>query len=269
MDCSLPGYSVCGISQGRILECVAISFSRGSSQPRDHTWVSHIAGRLFTVWATGEDQRSGVHLAKCKSTSVTKPNLRPPASSRGWSPRTKQARREANWASVKHIYSARLRWLLCSLFTPPGTLSQGLPPPPTSVCIGAPSPATLCFGRSLAYLSQDIYHLHPCQSSPLLEVWDNTISFGMNKGILFLNWRIIALQCCGGLCRTSTWVSHNYICIPPLLSLPPPKGILLINEYYAISSVILEPSIHLGHVRTMSNFKNQEWNENIWKLIAF
>ena len=40
MDCSLPGSSVHGISQARILQWVAIFFSRGSSQPRDHTWVS-------------------------------------------------------------------------------------------------------------------------------------------------------------------------------------------------------------------------------------
>ena len=39
MDCSLPGSSVHGILQVRILECIAISSSRGSSQPRDRTWV--------------------------------------------------------------------------------------------------------------------------------------------------------------------------------------------------------------------------------------
>ena len=39
-----------GILQARILEWVAICFSRGSSQPRDWTWVSCIAGRLFTMW---------------------------------------------------------------------------------------------------------------------------------------------------------------------------------------------------------------------------
>ena len=54
MDCSLPGSSVQGISQARILEWVAISFSRGSSWSRDQTWVSCIAGRVFTVWATRE-----------------------------------------------------------------------------------------------------------------------------------------------------------------------------------------------------------------------
>ena len=48
MDCSPPGSSVHGILQARILEWVAISFSRGSSRPRDQTQVSYIAGGLFT-----------------------------------------------------------------------------------------------------------------------------------------------------------------------------------------------------------------------------
>ena len=52
MDCSLPGSSIHGILQARILGWVAISFSRGSSRPRDRTQVSHIAGRRFTLWAT-------------------------------------------------------------------------------------------------------------------------------------------------------------------------------------------------------------------------
>ena len=54
MDCSLPGSSVHGIFQARVLEWIAISFSRGSSRPRNRTWVSHIVGRRFTVWATRE-----------------------------------------------------------------------------------------------------------------------------------------------------------------------------------------------------------------------
>ena len=53
-DCSLQGSSVRGILHARLLEWVAISFSRGSSGPRDQTQVSHIAGRLFTIWATRE-----------------------------------------------------------------------------------------------------------------------------------------------------------------------------------------------------------------------
>ena len=51
-----PVSSIHGIFQARILEWVAISFSRRSSRPRDWTWVSCIVGRHFTVWAT--DQRS-------------------------------------------------------------------------------------------------------------------------------------------------------------------------------------------------------------------
>ena len=54
MDGSLPGSVIHGIFQARMLEWVAISFSRGSSQPRDWTQVSCIADRRFTVWATRE-----------------------------------------------------------------------------------------------------------------------------------------------------------------------------------------------------------------------
>ena len=54
MDCSLLGSSLHGILQARILEWVAISFSRGSSQPRDQTQVSSIAGRFLTIWAIRE-----------------------------------------------------------------------------------------------------------------------------------------------------------------------------------------------------------------------
>ena len=49
-------YTVHGILQARILEWVAFPFSRGSSQPRDWTQVSHIAGGFFTSWATREAQ---------------------------------------------------------------------------------------------------------------------------------------------------------------------------------------------------------------------
>ena len=52
MDCSLSGSSIQGIFQARVLEWIAISFSRGSSQPRNRTRVSCIAGTFFTDWAT-------------------------------------------------------------------------------------------------------------------------------------------------------------------------------------------------------------------------
>ena len=54
MDCGLSGSSVHGIVQARIHDWVAISFSRGSSPPRDRTQVFCTAGRFFTIWATGK-----------------------------------------------------------------------------------------------------------------------------------------------------------------------------------------------------------------------
>ena len=53
-DCSLPGSSVHGLLQTEIREWVTIPFSRGSSQARDQTWVSCMAGRFFTIWATSK-----------------------------------------------------------------------------------------------------------------------------------------------------------------------------------------------------------------------
>ena len=55
-DCNLPASSTHGIFQVRTLEWVSISFSRGSSWPRDRTQVPCIEGRLLTIWATREAQ---------------------------------------------------------------------------------------------------------------------------------------------------------------------------------------------------------------------
>ena len=61
MDCSPPSSSVRGISQARILEWLAISFSRGSFWPRDWTWVSCLAGGFFTT-ESPEKPSSNYHL---------------------------------------------------------------------------------------------------------------------------------------------------------------------------------------------------------------
>ena len=53
MDCSLPGSSVRGIFQARVLKWIAISFSRKSSRPRDWTHVSCLTGRFFTTEPPG------------------------------------------------------------------------------------------------------------------------------------------------------------------------------------------------------------------------
>ena len=54
MNCSPPDFSVHGILQARILEWIAIPFTRRSSRPRDWTRVSCTAGRFFTIWTTKE-----------------------------------------------------------------------------------------------------------------------------------------------------------------------------------------------------------------------
>ena len=67
MDYSPPGSSVYGIFQARILEWVGISFSSGSSWPRDQTQVSRITDRCFTIWATRESLREDSRTwSKCK-----------------------------------------------------------------------------------------------------------------------------------------------------------------------------------------------------------
>ena len=70
MDYSPPGSSIQGILQARILEWLASLSSRGSSQSRDRTQVSHIAGRFFTVWATREATTLSFEVAHKTRTKV-------------------------------------------------------------------------------------------------------------------------------------------------------------------------------------------------------
>ena len=62
MDCSPSGSSIHEISQARILEWVAIPFSRGSSQVRDRTHISYITSGFFTVWASRETPKTGMRM---------------------------------------------------------------------------------------------------------------------------------------------------------------------------------------------------------------
>ena len=68
MDYSPPCFFVHGISQARILEQVAIPYSRGSSQPRDWTRVSCIIGRFFTILATREDVSTANYIPLLENT---------------------------------------------------------------------------------------------------------------------------------------------------------------------------------------------------------
>ena len=60
MDCSPPGSSVHGVLQARILEWVAISFCRGSSRPRNRTWVSCTSRWVLYHWAPGKPKAQWV-----------------------------------------------------------------------------------------------------------------------------------------------------------------------------------------------------------------
>ena len=68
---SLPGSSVHGILQARILEWAAVPFSRRYSQPRDQTQISYIVSEFFTVWANMEALKR-LKLSQINSKNVTK-----------------------------------------------------------------------------------------------------------------------------------------------------------------------------------------------------
>ena len=79
MDCSMPGSSVHGILQARILEWVAISFSRGSSWPRDQTSISFVSwiGRWIPYhWTSGEALRSSQSNPKMRQKASFQQNYR-------------------------------------------------------------------------------------------------------------------------------------------------------------------------------------------------
>ena len=82
MDCSPPDSSVQGISQAKILEWVAISFSRGSFWPRDPTRGSCIAGRFFTAEPPGKPESAMcIHISLFCWTALSHPPPHPPRSS--------------------------------------------------------------------------------------------------------------------------------------------------------------------------------------------
>ena len=73
MDCTLPGSSAHRILQARILEWVAVPFTKGSAQPRDQIQVSHIAGIFFTACTTREATK--VHMERQK-TKISQHNIK-------------------------------------------------------------------------------------------------------------------------------------------------------------------------------------------------
>ena len=73
MDCSLPHSSVHGIFQARVLEWAAISFSRGSSRPRDRTWISRVVDRRFyRLSHQGSPPSLGIHIHDVYAQYITR-----------------------------------------------------------------------------------------------------------------------------------------------------------------------------------------------------
>ena len=121
-DCSLPGSSAHGIFQARILEWVALSFSRRSSQPRDQTQVSRVVGRRFTVWVTGEVTSTNLPLNMKPPWSllvlslVVRPTVAPPCLNKvtylhwgrlsffsAWARTTPYSLGAETWEGVRHL----------------------------------------------------------------------------------------------------------------------------------------------------------------------
>ena len=106
--CHPMDYTVHEILQARILEWVAVPFSRGSSQPRDWTQVSCIAGRFFTSWVTREAQR------KIKKSVKYIQHLLCAKYRRHWGISVSEIKTpsltELNWFSQRHTSGARI-WI--------------------------------------------------------------------------------------------------------------------------------------------------------------
>ena len=122
MDCSPPGSSAHGIFQARILEWVAISFSRESSQPRDQTrisYVSWLAGKFFTTCVTWEVQ--------CKSAIIIYKHIYPLSSLH---PTPLRYHRAPGWPPCVIEQLPTIRFTHDSICMPM-LLSQFVPPSPS------------------------------------------------------------------------------------------------------------------------------------------
>ena len=120
------------------------------------------------------------------------------------------------WKASKKAAAATTVVLKCKQITKAWGLSH------TSTCVTAKGPESLPGTES-----------HPLRGKP----WQDTDNHWLS-GLFFFNWSIISLQCCAGLCHTTTWISHRYVCVcvcvcvslyvcvcvspPSWTSLPPP-----------------------------------------------
>ena len=136
MDCSQSGSSVYGILQARLQEWVAIYFSRRSSQSRDRTQVSCIAGRFFTIWATREAQEYWNGLPFTPPEDLPIPGIKPTShvSCIGW----QFLFFSFNWRIITLQYCAGFchtsMWITHGCTCPPSW--SPLPPPSPTASLG-------------------------------------------------------------------------------------------------------------------------------------
>ena len=181
---------------------VAFPFSRGSSQPRDRTQVSHIAGRFFTSWATREACENG-----CESWTIKKAeHWRINAFELwGWRRclRVPWTARRSNQSVLKEIspkYSFPLPpFPLRNFFQHFGPF---LPIHPST---------HICYQTQMWVCSSVCFSFH------LIFIY----LLAFSEKLFIFNWGVIALQDSVGFCHTSAWVSHRYSYAPSLLNLPP------------------------------------------------
>ena len=110
-----PGSSIHGTFQARALEWVAISFSRGSSWPRDRTQVSHIVGRHFTIWVTRELPTTSLKRSNWCVKQLPPPSwLRQVAAKKVITLFWQHRRRLYTWTSPDGQYRNHTDYILCS-----------------------------------------------------------------------------------------------------------------------------------------------------------
>ena len=164
MDCSLPVSSVHGILQARILEWVAILFSRVSSQPRDRPRVSWIEGRFFTSEPLGKPRT-----ATQKGDSSLASRAFNPSLCLCWALGHSPSRKE-----LKELGVSQLSWTGWIFFGSPPLLPPQAPSLSRHLSLPAQQDQGSCkpnpyIKRELEkYLEQKLLTVHPCSVLPLI-----------------------------------------------------------------------------------------------------
>ena len=182
-------YTVHGILQARILEWVACPFSSGSSQPRNRTRVSCIAGGFFTNWATREAlfYRMNGTISELKSVLFQ---------SSFYFHQT---------LCLFHWERERWRGAGREIGLPLERFARGRGASPVGLVVGT------CLSVQETWDKGSVPGLGRAPGGEPGNPFQDFLS------ILF-TWKIIALHSCVGFCHPSTWVSHRDTYVPALLN---------------------------------------------------